>query len=672
MGSKAHHRLSNRFTRGAAVAVALALPGSFLAMTQTTSASAAPVPVTASGSTSAVLLGVDVLDAAIPAPIGPFTAASVDVATTTGSLTSVSPRVAARAANLGGVLLGQTLPPLLSEAAQTAPPTNASPTVVQGGAIPASPLLTAGISTSTAHAQFNAAGCLSASTPLSSSSTTTVDATVVEVPTVGALVKAPGTVRTQQEVRLASTGGANDAREVVATATSNLLTLDLFGSVGIGISQAPTLTARASGLPGGATVDYSQPVVTISVPGQQPQVLDAANEVATFVLPENPLLTVELSLGAATKSVAADGTSASAQAALLHLKLATTATPITIANVDIVPLSAAAGAPAGGIQCGDGGPTPGSLNAPDITSPAAGATVTDTTPTISGTGSPGATVTVTESGTVVCTATVRQDGTWSCEPGTPLASGPHTVTATQSQNGQTSAADTTTFTVVVDPSDPDGDGLPTVQEGPIGTNPNDPDSDDDGLSDGVEVTTHGTLPLNPDTDGDGLLDGAEVNTHGTDPLDADTDNDGLSDGQEVEGVKIRERFEICGKKAKKSITVTTNPLVKDTDKDGLSDGKEVKGYKIKQKVETRKGSFVIGKTRSNPTKKDTDRDGLKDKAEVTGKANQKFKKAKTDPTKCDTDKGGVRDGAEVRARANPADWRSGPRDPGVRNGRFLG
>ena len=159
-------------------------------------------------------------------------------------------------------------------------------------------------------------------------------------------------------------------------------------------------------------------------------------------------------------------------------------------------------------------------------------------------------VTVTEGGTVICTATVRANGTWSCEPGTPLTAGPHTVTATQTLDGQTSPADSTTFTVVPDPNDPDGDGLPTGQEGPIGTNPNDPDSDDDGLSDGAEVNTHGTLPLNPDTDGDGLLDGAEVNTHGTDPLDADTDNDGLTDGQEVKGVKIRERFEVCGKKVR--------------------------------------------------------------------------------------------------------------------------
>ena len=286
--------------------------------------------------------------------------------------------------------------------------------------------------------------------------------------------------------------------------------------------------------------------------------------------------------------------------------------------------------------------------APDITAPAQGASLQDTTPRISGTGEPGATVTVTEGSTVLCTAVVAGNGTWSCDSSV-LPLGQHTVSATQTDpSGNTSPADAVTFTVVGGPGDTDGDGLPDQQEGPIGTDPHDPDTDDDGLG-----------------------DGQEVHTTGTDPLDPDTDNDGLTDGQEVNGVKIRERFEVCGKKVRKSITVRTNPLRKDTDKDGVRDGKEVKGYKIKQKVKTRKSSFVIGKTRSNPTRKDTDRDGLTDKVEVTGKANKRFGKAKTDPTKCDTDKGGVRDGMEVKARSNPADWRSGPRDPGVRNGRYT-
>ena len=81
--------------------------------------------------------------------------------------------------------------------------------------------------------------------------------------------------------------------------------------------------------------------------------------------------------------------------------------------------------------------------------------------------------------------------------------------------------------------DRDGDGLTDAVETGLGTNPIDPDSDDDGLSDGAEVNTHGTNPLVADSDGDGLSDGAEVNTHATNPLDADSDDDGFRDGVEV-------------------------------------------------------------------------------------------------------------------------------------------
>ena len=160
--------------------------------------------------------------------------------------------------------------------------------------------------------------------------------------------------------------------------------------------------------------------------------------------------------------------------------------------------------------------------------------------------------------------------------------------------------------------------------------------------------------------------------HGTDPQDRDTDNDRITDGREVSGVRIKERFEVCGKKARTAILVRTDPLAKDTDKDGLTDGKEVAATRSSRRCGPSKKTFVIGKTRSNPTKKDTDRDGLKDKVELTGKANKRFGKDRTDPSKCDTDKGGVRDGAEVKAKSNPADWRSGPRDPDVKNGRRRG
>jgi Bacterial Ig-like domain len=79
--------------------------------------------------------------------------------------------------------------------------------------------------------------------------------------------------------------------------------------------------------------------------------------------------------------------------------------------------------------------------APAITSPANGATLTTTQPLISGTGVPGDTVTVSNGGTVLCTATVAADGTWSCTPALAIPGGAATLTATQAdQTGNASAA----------------------------------------------------------------------------------------------------------------------------------------------------------------------------------------------------------------------------------------
>lgn len=59
------------------------------------------------------------------------------------------------------------------------------------------------------------------------------------------------------------------------------------------------------------------------------------------------------------------------------------------------------------------------------------------------------------------------------------------------------------------------------------------DTDKDGLNDDVEATL-GTDPNLPDTDGDGLFDYEEVNTYLTDPLNVDSDGDGFNDGDEVD------------------------------------------------------------------------------------------------------------------------------------------
>jgi uncharacterized protein (TIGR03382 family) len=89
---------------------------------------------------------------------------------------------------------------------------------------------------------------------------------------------------------------------------------------------------------------------------------------------------------------------------------------------------------------------------------------------------------------------------------------------------------------------------------PTETDPLNPDTDGDGISDGVEVRSNypgpidadpvrpgsQTDPLNPDSDGDGLPDGAEDrNKNGsrdageTDPTNPDSDGGGVDDGTEV-------------------------------------------------------------------------------------------------------------------------------------------
>jgi len=59
------------------------------------------------------------------------------------------------------------------------------------------------------------------------------------------------------------------------------------------------------------------------------------------------------------------------------------------------------------------------------------------------------------------------------------------------------------------------------------------DADGDGLTDIAETNVHGTDPNDADSDDDGVNDGDEV-AAGTDPNDADSDDDGVLDGADVE------------------------------------------------------------------------------------------------------------------------------------------
>lgn len=197
----------------------------------------------------------------------------------------------------------------------------------------------------------------------------------------------------------------------------------------------------------------------------------------------------------------------------------------------------------------------------------------------------------------------------------------------------------------VDPLDPSGQclspepvtDLPPAADGEgAPTDPADPDSDDDGVSDGREMTELQTDPNDADTDNDCLSDGEEVNgfplvldldgqgcpggggggcpditrrTGVSDPLDEDTDDDELPDHEEV--------------------LIRTDPELADTDLDGIDDYQEWNRWftaptSVDSDRDSRGGEgdqpptpslfdgLELRDTGTSPTSADTDGDGTTD------------------------------------------------------------
>ncbi|MEJ1222658.1 gliding motility-associated C-terminal domain-containing protein [Sediminicola sp. 1XM1-17] len=103
-----------------------------------------------------------------------------------------------------------------------------------------------------------------------------------------------------------------------------------------------------------------------------------------------------------------------------------------------------------------------------------------------------------------------------------LANGDYVFTYTTT-GAQAPCADNSvsvTIAVTTCAVDSDNDGLFDVSENTLGTDPNNPDTDGDGINDGVEVGDNINSPL--DEDGDGIIDALESNT-------IDSDSDGVMD-----------------------------------------------------------------------------------------------------------------------------------------------
>ncbi len=220
--------------------------------------------------------------------------------------------------------------------------------------------------------------------------------------------------------------------------------------------------------------------------------------------------------------------------------------------------------------------------------------------------------------------------------GTPAASTPFKLEIIEGDPGTETDGDSLTnaqeefYGTEPEEADTDGEGINDYNElVEYGTDPLNPDTDGDGINDYNEVFVHETDPLNLDSDGDVLYDGGEL-FHGSDPLDPDADGDGLTDGDEV-------YFSL------------TEPDDPDTDGDGMSDFDEVVN-----------GSDPLDPNdpvRSSRAKKqsgriDSDGDGLTDAQEA---------RFTTDPSNGDSDGDGVNDSNEVAAGTDPLDINSWPR-----------
>lgn len=240
--------------------------------------------------------------------------------------------------------------------------------------------------------------------------------------------------------------------------------------------------------------------------------------------------------------------------------------------------------------------------------------------------------------------------------------------------------------------DRDNDGLTNSEEATVGTDPDDPDTDDDAANDGPEV--NGNPPSNPfdacdpnpnaatcDRDGDGL-DNTEESVNQTDPDDPDTDDDGINDGMEVNGQPPSDPLDACDPNAAATACDSdgdglnngeeddnnTDPDNPDTDNDGIDDGDEIDDGDDP----TDPCSPNPNATSCDPEAPDTDDDNIPDDtdqnpvdpcnpnpnaascdADGDGLDNGEEDEIGTDPDDPDTDDDGVNDGDEIDNGSDP-------------------
>jgi hypothetical protein len=286
-------------------------------------------------------------------------------------------RTFARAANLNplAVLEEIDLSDALSEVQADAPESETNSAQLLGtGGTDLQPLVDLGVANASATANWvSDTECVAADTPLAQATNEAATLDLLDAAVEGGLVSLTeqGAVHSETSLWLASIEGAGDPRAVVSEALVQVAAVSLAGELVIEIIGDPVLTATATGLPGGASVEFEAPVLQIN--GET--VLDAitlGDEVIEPILDAlapilgelTDLVKISVEVGQVSNVVeAADGTAASADAAVARLKVnllsAAGGPGITIIDLAIGPMSASAFAPEGGIVCGEDLENPG-------------------------------------------------------------------------------------------------------------------------------------------------------------------------------------------------------------------------------------------------------------------------------------------------------------------------
>jgi uncharacterized repeat protein (TIGR01451 family) len=210
----------------------------------------------------------------------------------------------------------------------------------------------------TAHSRWPASGCVPPGTPIALGQSEVTDPRVLvgQAPVGDALVALANsqgsTVYTKSTVGLINVAGQT-TKGLQSVAHTQLTGVTLFkGSANeltINVLAPPVVTATVTGKPGGAKVEYTEPILQIVQGGSILGELNAVDINQQITIPGGIL---DLKIGQLTKTESPDGTKATGEASLLTLELLGAGLPIEVVSpLSIAAAKVSASVPAGGVEC---------------------------------------------------------------------------------------------------------------------------------------------------------------------------------------------------------------------------------------------------------------------------------------------------------------------------------